>query len=162
PARALFKFHNVITDRHLENCAKLVLTTGLMVSYGYLIEYFLAWYSGSDFEIYQFFLARPTGPGATLWYLMLLGNVVAPQLLWSKRIRTSVGWLFALSILINLGMWAERFVIIVISLEREFLVAQWGDYAPTVVDLGIFIGTLFFFMFLFLLFMRFVPFVSAS
>src|SRR5690606_22956137 len=99
---------------------------------------------------------------ATLWYLMLLGNVVAPQLLWSKRIRTSVGWLFALSILINLGMWAERFVIIVISLEREFLVAQWGDYAPTVVDLGIFIGTLFFFMFLFLLFMRFVPFVSAS
>lgn len=161
PARALFKFHNVITDRHLENCAKLLLATGLMVSYGYIVEYFLAWYSGSDFELYQNVVARPTGPGATMWYLMLLGNVIAPQLFWFKRVRTNVAWLFALSLLINVGMWSERFVIIVISLEREYLVASWADYAPTLVDLGILGGTLCFFSFLFLLFMRFVPFVSV-
>jgi molybdopterin-containing oxidoreductase family membrane subunit len=162
PLRALFRLQHVITKRHLENCAKLLLTTGLMVSYGYVIEYFLAWYSGDDFELWQYFRARPLGPGSTLWWLMLLGNVLAPQLFWLKRCRTSLFALFALSLVINLGMWSERFVIIVGSLQREFLVSSWGDYRPTFVDLGILAGTLSFFAFLFLLFVRFVPFVSTS
>jgi len=162
PVRQLFGLESVITRRHVDNCAKLVLVTGLMVSYGYLVEYFLAWYSGSDYDIYQFFVARPLGPGSTVFYLMLLGNVVAPQLLWSSRIRQNLAALFALSLLINAGMWAERFVIIVLGLEREFMVSKWEAYAPTWVDLGILAGTICFFLFLFLSFLRFVPFVSAS
>jgi Ni/Fe-hydrogenase subunit HybB-like protein len=162
PTRRAFGLEHVITAKHLENCAKLILVTGLMVSYGYGVEYFIAWYSGSPFEIHQYFRARPLGPGSALFYLMLLGNVVAPQLFWSKRMRTDVRVLFAVSILVNLGMWAERFVIIVISLEREFMVSIWRAYRPTWVDLGILAGTLCFFSLLFLLFLRFVPFISAS
>jgi Ni/Fe-hydrogenase subunit HybB-like protein len=134
----------------------------LMVSYGYLIEYFLAWYSGSDYEIYQFFVARPLGPNSALFYLMVLGNVLAPQLLWSRRVRRNLWLLFLISLLVNAGMWAERFVIIVLSLQRDFMVSKWESYSPTWVDLGIFGGTLCFFMLLFLTFLRFIPFVSAS
>jgi molybdopterin-containing oxidoreductase family membrane subunit len=162
PLRALFRLKHVITERHLENCAKMLLTTGLMVSYGYLVEYFLAWYSGDEYELLQYFQARPFGPGSTLWWLMLLGNVAAPQLFWFKRCRTNVLVLFALSLVINVGMWSERFIIIVGSLQREFMVSSWADYRPTFVDLGILAGTLSFFSFLFLLFVRFLPFVSNS
>jgi molybdopterin-containing oxidoreductase family membrane subunit len=162
PVRRLFRMEAVITRRHIDNCAKLVLVTGLMVSYGYLVEYFLAWYSGSDYEIAQFFEARPFGPGRSMFYLMLLGNVIAPQLLWSSRIRQNLAALFVLSLLVNAGMWAERFVIIVIGLEREFMVSKWEAYRPSWVDLGILGGTMCFFLLLFLLFLRFVPFVSAS
>ncbi|HWO11859.1 MAG TPA: hydrogenase, partial [Polyangiaceae bacterium] len=138
------------------------LTTGLMVSYGYLVEYFLAWYSNDPTENYQFFVARPTGPNSIFWYFMLLGNVVVPHLFWSKRLRTNVWLLFVLSLVINLGMWSERFVIIVLSLQREYMVSQWGDYSPTWVDLSILFGTMCFFLLLFLLFLRFVPFIGAS
>jgi molybdopterin-containing oxidoreductase family membrane subunit len=162
PARALFRMHEVITPRHLENCARLLLVTGLMVSYGYVVEYFIAWYSGSPYERYQFLVARPTGPGALIWYLMLLGNVVVPHLFWSRRLRTSTWVLFAASLLINVGMWSERFVIVVMSLQREFLVSSWAAYRPTLVDIGLFTGTICCFLFLFLLFLRFVPFVAAS
>jgi molybdopterin-containing oxidoreductase family membrane subunit len=162
PARAYFGFENVITLRHLESCAKLLLVTGLCVSYGYLVEYFIAWYSGNPYEIYQFFVGRPAGPGREIFYLMLLGNVLAPQLLWFRRLRTDVRALFAVSILINLGMWSERFVIIVMSLEREFMVSAWAGYTPTFVDLGILFGTICFFSLLFLTFLRLVPFVAVS
>jgi molybdopterin-containing oxidoreductase family membrane subunit len=160
PVRALFGMHAVVTLRHLENCAKLLLTTGMMVSYGYIIEYFIAWYSGNPAEEYQFFVARPTG--SALWYLMIFGNVIVPHAFWFRRVRTNLWALFLLSLVINAGMWAERFVIIVLSLGREFLPAMWGSYSPTWVDLSIFGGTLCFFLFLFLLFLRFVPFVAAS
>jgi molybdopterin-containing oxidoreductase family membrane subunit len=162
PVRSLFRLEAVITRRHIDNCAKLVLVTGLMVSYGYIVEYFLAWYSGSDYELEQFFEARPLGPGSAIFYLMLAGNVLAPQLLWSARIRQNLSVLFLLSLLINAGMWSERFVIIVLSLGREFMVSKWESYAPTWVDLSILGGPICFFLFLFLLFLRFVPFVSAS
>ena len=162
PVRALFRLHHVITKRHIDNCAKLVLATGLMVSYGYLIEYFLAWYSAEDSELYQYFVARPTGPGSGAFYVMLLGNVLAPQLLWIPAVRSNLWVLFGLSLLVNAGMWAERFVIIVLSLERDFMVSKWESYSPTWVDIGIFAGTLCFFAFLFLLFLRFLPFVSAT
>jgi molybdopterin-containing oxidoreductase family membrane subunit len=162
PARVAFGMQNVITLKHLENCAKMLLTTGLMVAYGYLIEYFIAWYSGDEAEIYQFFVARPTGPNSTIWYLMLLGNVIVPQLFWFKRVRRNVKLLFALSLVINLGMWSERFVIIVLSLQREYLPAAWATYRPTLVDFSILGGTLCFFLLLFLLFLRFIPFVASS
>jgi molybdopterin-containing oxidoreductase family membrane subunit len=162
PVRAVFKLHDVITARHLEACAKLTLTTGLIVAYGYLLEWFFAWYSGDAAEMYQAFVARPTGPGAVIFYLAMICNVVAPQILWWRRARRSVWILFALSLVINLGMWSERFMIIVQSLGREFLPSGWGDYAPTWVDLGILSGTVGFFTFLFLLFLRFLPIISLS
>jgi Ni/Fe-hydrogenase subunit HybB-like protein len=162
PTRAVFGMKDVITPRHLENCAKLMLTTGLIVNYGYIIEFFSAWYSGDPAERYQFFVARPTGPNAAVFWTMILCNVGVTQLLWWKRIRRSVAALFAISILVNIGMWCERFVIIVQSLQREFLPSKWHGYSPTWVDISILLGTLGFFSLLFLLFLRFIPFVSAS
>jgi Ni/Fe-hydrogenase subunit HybB-like protein len=162
PVRAIFKMHAVVTEKHLENCAKLTLATGLIVVYGYIVEFFLAWYSGSIFEIQQFYRYRPTGPGATIFWLMLVCNVLVPQLFWSKRLRTNIWILWVASILINVGMWAERFVIIVMSQQREFLPSGFGDYSPTWVDFGILFGTIGFFSLLFLLFLRVVPFISLS
>jgi Ni/Fe-hydrogenase subunit HybB-like protein len=161
PTRAVFKMHNIITMRHLEACAKLVLVTGLMVSYGYLTEYFIAWYSADTFEIYQFFVARATGPAAVVFWVMVVCNVVLPLLFWSKRMRTNIWVLFVVSILINVGMWAERFVIIVMSLQREFLPSGWAAFRPTWVDISIFVGTLSFFALLFLIFLRVLPFVTV-
>ena len=162
PTRAVFKLHDVITEKHLENCAKLTLVTGLVVAYGYLVEFYMAWYSGYLPEVQQFFAARPFGPNAVIFWIMLLCNVVVPQLFWSRRMRTSVWVLFAASILINVGMWSERFVIIVMSLQREFLPSMWASFSPTWVDLGLLSGTLGFFSLLFLLFLRFVPFIAVS
>lgn len=160
PVRAIFQLHNVITQKHLENCAKLTLATGMIVAYGYLLEWFFAWYSGDRSEFYQAFIARPTGPGATMFWITMACNVVVPQLLWSKRVRTTTWVLFVLSLLVNVGMWGERFMIIVQSLEREYLPSMWATYTPTWVDLGILVGTMGFFTFLFLLFLRFVPIVA--
>ena len=162
PVRAAFRMHDVITPRHLDNCAKLILVTGLIVSYGYVVEFFTAWYSADEAERYQFFVGRPFGPNSAVFWTMLACNVLVPQLLWWRRIRRSVAVLFVLSILINVGMWCERFVIIVQSLQREYLPSQWAGYSPTWVDLGILAGTLGFFLLLFLLFLRFVPFIATA
>jgi molybdopterin-containing oxidoreductase family membrane subunit len=160
PARAFFAMKNLITQRHLENCAKLMLVTGMLVTYGYLIEFFIAWYSGDPFESQQFFQARPLGPAAWVFWTMLACNALTPQLFWSKKVRQSALTLFFASILINVGMWSERFVIIVMSLQREFLPALWSAFSPTWVDLCILIGTFGCFSLLFLLFLRWVPFVA--
>jgi Ni/Fe-hydrogenase subunit HybB-like protein len=162
PTRAMFRMHDVITPRHLDNCAKLILATGLVVSYGYICEMFTAWYSADHAERYQFFEARPFGPRSAVFWVMMVCNVVVPQLFWWRRMRRSVAALFAISIAVLIGMWAERFVIIVMGLQREYLPSGWGDYTPTWVDLGIITGTLGFFAFLFLLFLRFIPFVSVT
>jgi molybdopterin-containing oxidoreductase family membrane subunit len=162
PVRHVFKLHNYITPKHLENCAKLTLVTGLIVAYGYILEWFLAWYSGNAEELYQSWVARPTGPGATVFWIAMTCNVVIPQILWWKRARTNVWILFALSLAVNLGMWSERFMIIVQSLQREYLPSMWATYTPTWVDLGILLGTMGFFAFLFLLFLRFVPIIAVT
>jgi len=162
PAREILGLKNVITRRHLDACAKLLLTTGWIVAYGYIIEFFLAWYSGTPTEIYQYFHARPAGPNAVAFWVMMICNVLVPQIFWSERARTNVVVLFVGSILVNVGMWAERFVIVTTSLGREFLPAQWLGYSPTWVDIGLFAGTFGFFALLFLLFMRWLPFVSAT
>ncbi|MBA3538781.1 MAG: polysulfide reductase NrfD [Deltaproteobacteria bacterium] len=162
PTRAVFQMHNVITPRHLDNCAKLILTTGLLVSYGYIAEFFIAWYSGDEAERYQFFHGRPFGPNNLVFWTMIVCNVLVPQLFWWRRIRRSVIALFIISLLINVGMWSERFVIIVQSLQREFLPSAWASYSPTWVDLGLLAGTFGFFAFLFLTFLRVIPFVAAT
>jgi Ni/Fe-hydrogenase subunit HybB-like protein len=162
PVRAVFKLHAFITPKHLENCAKLLLVTGLIVAYGYLLEWFVAWYSGNSTEIYQAFVARPFEHGATVFWITMVCNVAVPQLLWWRRARTSVWLLFVLSLLVNVGMWGERFMIIVQSLQREYLPSMWADFAPTWVDLGIFAGTMGFFGFLFLVFLRVVPIIALS
>jgi molybdopterin-containing oxidoreductase family membrane subunit len=162
PMRKLYRLENVITEKHLDNVAKMILTTGLIVQYSYFCEFYLAWYSGETFE-------RGTmlhGLGAatnswTFWYTMF-SNVVLVQLLWIRRIRVNPTALWVLAIFINMGMWTERFAIIVLSLERDFLPSSWFAYHPTAVDWGLLFGTLSFFAFLFLLFLRFVPFIALS
>ncbi len=162
PTRAVFGLKDVITPRHLDNCAKLILVTGMIVAYGYLVEFFIAYYSADVAERYQFFVGRPFGPNSPVFWTMITCNVLVPQLLWWRRFRRSIAALFVISILINVGMWCERFVIVVQSLQREYLPSGFGSYAPTIVDLGIFVGTLGFFSFLFLLFLRLIPFVAAT
>ena len=159
PLRAVFRMHHVITDRHVENCAKLMLVTGSIVAYGYLIETFGAYYTGDPADRQLMFHARPT---SVMFWIMIGCNVVVPQLMWSRRIRRSMRTLFAAALLVNLGMWAERFVIIVRGLERDQLPAAWGEYSPTWVDLGILSGTLGCFALLFLSFLRLLPFVPVT
>jgi molybdopterin-containing oxidoreductase family membrane subunit len=161
PVRKIFRLENYITPKHLENCAKLTLTTGLIVLLGYILEWFMAWYSGDVPDFYQSFVARPTGPGHVMFWITMTCNVLVPQLFWSRRVRRSIPMLFVMSLLINLGMWGERFMIIVQSLEREYLPSMWASYSPTWVDLGILLGTMGFFTFLFMLFLRFVPIIAT-
>jgi molybdopterin-containing oxidoreductase family membrane subunit len=162
PARAAFGMKDVITARHLDNMAKLVLVTGLIVTYGYATEFFTAWYSADEAERYQFFHARPFGPSNGVFWTMIACNVIVPQALWWRRIRRSVPALFVIALLVNVGMWCERFVIIVGSLEREYLPSAWADYSPTWVDVGLFTGTIGFFGLLFMIFLRFVPFIAVA
>ncbi len=161
PARQYFGLKHLITLRHLENMNKIMLATGLIVGYAYLVEFFTAWYSGHHYEQYAF-LNRALGPYAPAFWLMILCNVVAPQFLWSKRVRTSPWAMFAVAMFINVGMWLERFVIVVSSLHRDFLPANWSHFTPTWVDIGMLAGSFGLFFTLFLLFCRFLPMVAMA
>jgi Ni/Fe-hydrogenase subunit HybB-like protein len=162
PLRRVYRLEDLITARHLDNMAKLLLAMGWLMAYAYIVEAFIAWYGGNLFERYAVLVARPLGPYAWLFWLMLAANVLTPQLFWSRRLRTSVPALALGSAAILVGMWLERFVIIVGSLSRDFLPSSWATYRPTWVDLTILGGSLSFFVFLFALFVRFVPFVPMS
>ncbi|WP_438021716.1 NrfD/PsrC family molybdoenzyme membrane anchor subunit [Sorangium sp. So ce233] len=162
PARRVFHLGNVITQRHIDNLSKLTLVTAWIVIYAYIIEFFAAWYSASEYEIYQFFVARPTGPNAAVFWAQMFCNVLVPQLLWSSRVRRNMVLLWIISILVNVGMWAERFVIIVMSLQREFIPSGWHAYRPTWVDISMFAGTISFFLLLFLIFLRLFPFIPVA
>jgi len=162
PARKFLGLRHVITDRHLENMNKVILATGLIVAYGYLMEHFVAWYGGNPYEKHVFFSNRAQGPFHSVYWLMLFCNVVIPQFFWFKRARTSIAWMWIASILINIGMWCERFIIIVTSIQQDFLPSSWDAYSPTWVDWGMYIGSLCFFSTLFLLFLKFVPAVAVS
>jgi len=159
PIRAVYGLNDFITSRHLQNMAKVMLVTGLIVAYGYLTEAFIAWYSG---DLYEGFvpLNRMTGPYRVEYWSLILCNIAIPQLLWLKRIRVNVAALFVISIVINIGMWLERFVIIVVSLHRDFLPSSWGMYAPTFWDFSTFLGTIGLFLSLLFLFLRFLPMIS--
>jgi molybdopterin-containing oxidoreductase family membrane subunit len=156
PARRLLGFGHVVTERHLDNMAKVILATGLMVAYGYAMENFFAWYSGSPYEAFAF-LNRRTGPYAPIFFVQMFCNVVAPQLFWFPAMRRSEVALFVVAILVNIGMWAERFVIIAVSLTRDFVPSSWAMYYPTWVDWGLLFGSIATFGALFLLFLRFLP-----
>jgi Ni/Fe-hydrogenase subunit HybB-like protein len=161
PARRFLGLKDVVTMRHLENMNKIILVTGLMVSYGYLMEHFIAWYSASEYE-WAIFKNRATGNYAAIYWLMIFCNVVTPHIFWSKRLRTSIPVMWIASIFVNIGMWCERFVIIVTSLHHGFIPATWEMYYPTWVDCGLFAGTIGLFSTLFLLFMRFLPAVAVA
>jgi Ni/Fe-hydrogenase subunit HybB-like protein len=156
PARRVLGFKHVVTERHLDNMAKVMLATGLMVSYGYAMEHFMAWYSGSGYEAFAF-LNRWTGPYAPIWYAQIFCNVIAPQIFWFPSMRRNEVVLLVVSILINVGMWAERFVIVAVTLTRDFVPSSWAMYTPTWVDWGLLFGSISTFGLLFLLFLRFLP-----
>jgi molybdopterin-containing oxidoreductase family membrane subunit len=162
PIRSIFGLKNVITPRHLENMAKLMLVTGWIVTYAYVAEIFMAWYSGNVYERFEHLVERTTGPYAFFFWLQIVCNAIVVQVFWSKRARRSVPVLFVVSILVNVGMWLERFNLIVISQHRDFLPSSWAMFYPTIVDGTIFFGTLSFFAFLYLIFLRVVPFVPVS
>ena len=159
PIRALYGLGDLITMRHLENMAKVMLGTGLIVAYGYAMEAFMAWYGG---DLYERFLVanRATGPYAPAYYALLLCNVLLPQALWWKRVRTSVPALFAVALVVNVGMWLERFVIVVTSLHRDYMPSSWGMYWPTAWDWATFAGSIGLFVMLLFLFIRFLPMIS--
>jgi Ni/Fe-hydrogenase subunit HybB-like protein len=162
PARKIFHLENVVTDRHFDCIAKMLMVTGWIVTYSYVIEMFVAWYSGNGFERYVQLVNRPTGPYAAVFWVMIFCNCVTPQIFWWRSMRTNKAALFVASILINIGMWTERFILIVTSEMRDFLTSSWHMYTPTYVDLTLFLGTISFFSFLFLLFLRYVPFIPVS
>ncbi|MGE3807313.1 MAG: NrfD/PsrC family molybdoenzyme membrane anchor subunit, partial [Gemmataceae bacterium] len=158
PIRALYGLEDFITMRHLNNMAKIMLATGLIVAYGYTMEAFFAWYSGNPFE--QFMMAnRVLGPYWFAYWMLIFCNVLTPQLLWFRKVRRHLPTLFLISLVVNTGMWLERFVI-VMSLQRDFLPSSWGLYQPTVWDWATLFGSLGLFLTLLVLFIRFLPIIS--
>ena len=155
-ARQVYGLKEIMTIKHLELMNKIMLVTGSLVGYAYAMEFFIAWYSGNEYERYVF-INRATGPYAWAYWTMISCNVISPQFFWFKRMRTSIPIMFMLSIVINIGMWFERFVIIVTSLHRDYLPSSWGYFHPTIVDIGCFMGSLGLFFTLFALFIRWVP-----
>jgi molybdopterin-containing oxidoreductase family membrane subunit len=162
PARRLYRLERVITGRHLDSIAKMMLVTGLMVTYSYLVELWSAWYSGDKFEMYTYLVMRPFGPYALVYWVVIACNCVTPQLLWFRGVRRSPVALWFAALAIQIGMWAERLMLIVTSESHDYLPSSWGSYRPTVVDGALLFGTISFFLFLFLLFLRFVPFIPIS
>jgi len=159
PMRVIYGLEDFITMRHLQNMAKVMLLTGLIVAYGYTIEAFMAWYGGNAYEGFMIW-NRMTGPYAPQYWALIFCNVAVPQLLWFKKVRTNVPTLFVISIIVNIGMWLERFIIIVTSLHRDFLPSSWGMFRPTIWDWSTYVGTIGLFLTLFFLFVRLLPVIS--
>jgi Ni/Fe-hydrogenase subunit HybB-like protein len=160
PLRAFFKLEDFVTLRHLQNMAKMLLATGLIVAYGYMMETFMAFYSGNPFDRYMI-MNRMTGPYAPFYWLLISCNIVIPlTLLWSPKIRSNPTALFMISLVVQLGMWLERFIIVVTSLHRDFLPSSWGMFYPTTIDFAIWFGTIGLFFALFFLFIRYLPMIS--
>ena len=159
PLRKAYGLEDFITMRHIENMAKVMLATSLIVAYGYLMEAFMAWYSGNTYERFMI-RNRMTGPYAWSYWALIFCNVIAINTLWIKRLRTNTVYLFVISLVVGAGMWLERFVIIVTSLHRDFLPSSWGNYRGTPYDWSMFIGTIGLFLTLFFLFIRFLPTIS--
>jgi Ni/Fe-hydrogenase subunit HybB-like protein len=159
PIRAIYGLEDFITLRHLQNMAKILLVTGLIVAYGYAVEAFIAWYSANTYERYMI-ANRMAGPYALMYWALILCNVVTPQFLWVRSIRSNPVVLFVIALIVNIGMWLERFVIVVTSLHRDFLPSSWGRYMPTVWDWATYVGTIGLFLALLFLFIRFLPMIS--
>lgn len=159
--RKVFKIEHIITLDTLEKMNKVMLVTGLMVGYAYAMEFFIAWYSGNPIEQFVF-LNRALGPYAWAYWIMVACNVLFVQLFWFKKIRRSIPVMFVIAILVNVGMWFERFVIVVTTLSRDYLPSSWGMYIPTIYDIGILIGSFGLFFTLIFLFIKTLPVVSIA
>lgn len=161
PIRSLYNLGGIITDRHLDYMGRVILATGLMVAYGYMIETFFAvWYGSSQYEQYTF-MNRMEGPYMQAYWAMITCNVLVPQLLWSNAVRNSALWLFLISIVVNIGMWLERYIIVVTSLHRDFMPSSWGMFQGTFWgDWTLYVGTIGLFVMLMFLFIRVLPMIS--
>jgi len=159
PIRKIYNLEDFITDRHLQNSAKVMLATGWIVAYGYAVEAFMGWYGGNRYD-QTLLWNRLHGPYAFWYYMLILCNIAIPQLLWIRKMRTSPVWLFFISFVILTGMWLERFVIVVISLARDFLPSSWGMYYPTRWDWMTYFGTIGMFLMAMFLFVRILPMIS--
>jgi Ni/Fe-hydrogenase subunit HybB-like protein len=161
PLRSMCHLEDVITMRHIDVMCKVTLATGCIVSYAYIMEFIIAWYSGAGMEKFHF-MNRALGPMWWGWVMMMGCNMIVPQLFWFKKVRQNLVFVWILSILVNIGMWFERFVIVVVGLYREFLPSNWDYYKPTWVDICTYLGTFGLFFTMFLLFMRFLPMIAVS
>jgi Ni/Fe-hydrogenase subunit HybB-like protein len=161
PARAIFGLHDIMTDRHIENCSKVMLGVGFIVTYAYALEFFVAWYSGHHWEQWHF-LNRAFGPYAWSFWILVITNCIIPQLLWVKKFRVWWPTVMLTAVSVNVGMWFERYVIVVTALHRDFLPSSWDYYSPTWVDYGMLIGSFGLFFTLFLLFLKFLPIVAMA
>jgi Ni/Fe-hydrogenase subunit HybB-like protein len=162
PVRHMLGLHDVLTSRHLQNMAKVTLVTGMIVCYGYLTEFIFAYYSGNPYEIFAIAENRPFGPYNWGWLTLIFCNFLAIQPLWFKKVRQNIVWLWVISFIVSIGMWFERFVIVIMSLHRDFLPSSWDRYRATFWDYSLFAGTIGFFFCLMFLFVRFVPMIPMS
>jgi molybdopterin-containing oxidoreductase family membrane subunit len=161
PIRKFYHLEDLITIRHIDNMAKVMLATGLIVAYGYSTEVFMSWYSASHWEYFMMW-NRMFGPMGWSYWVLMTCNIALPQLMWLSKFRVNVGLMFLMSLIVNTGMWFERFVIVVTSLTRDYLPSSWGTYRATKWDYATFLGTLGLFTFLFLLFVRLLPMIPMS
>jgi Ni/Fe-hydrogenase subunit HybB-like protein len=159
PLRKIYGLEDFITMKHLDNMAKILLATGLIVGYGYAVEAFMAFYSGNAYERYMLW-NRLGGPYRHMYWVLLFCNLIAPQMLWFRRVRRSVPALFGMAMIVNVGMWLERYVIVVVSLHRDFLPSSWGMYHGTIFDWATFVGSIGLFLALMFLFIRILPMIS--
>jgi Ni/Fe-hydrogenase subunit HybB-like protein len=159
PLRKFYGLEDFVTMRHLDNMAKVMLATGLIVAYSYMMETFMAFYSGNSYDQYMM-INRMTGPYAIVYWVLIASNLLAAQVLWWSKIRRNVLALFIVALIVQTGMWLERFVIVVTSLHRDFLPSSWGMYYPTRWDWTVYLGTIGLFFTLFLLFIRYLPMIS--
>jgi molybdopterin-containing oxidoreductase family membrane subunit len=161
PSRHIFKLQEIVTKNHLDVMNKIILATGTMVGYAYATEFFIAWYGGNPYEGFAF-INRAFGPYAWSYWIMVSCNVLVPQIFWFKAARRSIPIMFVASILVNVGMWFERFVIVISSLHRDFLPSAWDYYTPTWVDMATLLGSFGLFFTLFFLFIRWLPMVAMA
>jgi hypothetical protein len=161
PLRTFYHLEDVITLRHLQNMGKILLATGMIVGYGYLMETFMAFYGGNQFETYHI-MNRMFGRYAPVFWILVACNVVVPQMLWFNYFRSKPWVLFAISLAVNLGMWLERYMIVVVALHRDYMPSAWGMYQPTIWDITTFVGSMGLFVWLMFLFIRFLPMISIA
>ncbi len=159
--RKVFQLKDYITDSHINAIAKILIFISLIMGTGYATELFISWYSGGQYEIFTFFHNRVSGDYNWAYWTMVTCNAIIPQLFWFKKVRQNITLVFIIGLIINLGMWFERFVIVITSLTKDYLPANWSTYHPTIVEIGIYVGTLAFFTFGILMFFRFFPVIAV-
>jgi Ni/Fe-hydrogenase subunit HybB-like protein len=160
--RKIYKLTNYITDNHMDAIARILIFISLIMGLAYLTEIFIAWYSGNEFEMFTFFRNRITGDYELQFWGMIVCNALIPQLFWFRKVRRNWIWLLVVSLSINVGMWLERYNIVVTSLSKDFLPSNWVSYTPTIIDIGVFVGTIGLFACGVLLFMRYIPMMAIS